>query len=306
MYDTLDGFLEDQEMEATFLLIALVFLSLCHKSDQCFPEASKTSQGGFPIYFSFSPTPSPSSQDFWGFEGSIFKAKPEYLTPRSVEIHWINFMEGDDVRDGTAFKMTTESNDIYETNFKISVSKRHYSLLFFNFLIPVLKMNLTAEEFDQSITMHPKILERFSRDKTTEEIEEIKNFRLAIGFIIGTDFPGGSTQGPWSVGPNDEKAWADRFAVFYKNGTKDFGRSECAWYNQLPQGFSCGKGSIPIQECNGGFERFVPVPCNEIVLKVVNKEHCPRDQIHYGPRDGGEYNLDDFDGEDCFAGTNYT
>ena len=126
MYDTLDGFLEDQEMEATFLLIALVFLSLCHESHQCFPEASKTSQGGFPIYFPFSPTPSPSSQDFWGFEGSIFKAKSEYLTPRGVKIHWMNFLEGDDVRDGTAFKRITESNDITETNFEISVSKTHF------------------------------------------------------------------------------------------------------------------------------------------------------------------------------------
>merc|ERR1711860_389061 len=187
---TLVGFLEDQEMEATFSLIALVFLSLCHQSHQCksTPDASEINQGG---------SPSPSSQDFWSFEGSIFKAKPEYLTPRGVKIHWMNFLEGDDVRDGTAFKMTTKSNDIHESNFKIS-------------------MNLTAEEFDQSITMHPKILQRFSRDKTTEEIEKIKNFRLALGFIIGTDISGGSTQGLWSYGPNDEKAWADRFAVFYK------------------------------------------------------------------------------------------
>ena len=125
LYDTLDGFLEDQDMEATFLLIALVFLSLCHQSHQCkatpdklyAPDASEINQGG---------SPSPSSQDFWSFEGSIFKAKPEYFTPRGVKIHWMNFMEGDDVRDGTAFKMITESNDINETNFKISVSINNF------------------------------------------------------------------------------------------------------------------------------------------------------------------------------------
>ena len=171
-------------------------------------------------------------------------------------------------------------------------------------------MKMTAEEFDQSITMHPKMLEWFSKDKTPEEIEEIKKFRLALGMIMGADIPGGSTQerGPfsWSVGPSGEKAWVDRFAVFYKNGTFDFGRPDCAWYNQLPQGFSCGKGSVPIQDCNRGFERFIPVPCDEIVLKVANKERCPRDQIHYGPDDGGEYNLDEFDGEDCFAGVEWT
>merc|ERR1711953_172035 len=78
-------------------------------------------------------------------------------------------------------------------------------------------MKMTAEEFDQSITMHPKMLEWFSKDKTPEEIEEIKKFRLALGMIIGTDIPGGSTQErwhtSWSVGPSGEKAWVDRFAV---------------------------------------------------------------------------------------------
>ena len=281
-------------MEAAFTLVALV-LSFCHQSHQCPPSPVRS--------------PSSSSHDYWGFEGSIFKAKPNYSTPRGVKIQWMNFMEGDDVRDGTAFKMITESNEINETNFKISVNMTFF-LSYFNILMYVLQMKMTAEEFDQSITMHPKMLEWFSKDKTPEEIEEIKKFRLALGMIMGADIPGGSTQerGPfsWSVGPSGEKAWVDRFAVFYKNGTYDFGRPDCAWYNQLPQGFSCGKGSVPIQECNRIFERFIPVPCDEIVLKVANKESCPRDQIHYGPRDGGEYNLDEFAGEDCFAGVNWT
>ena len=205
-------------------------------------------------------------------------------------------------------------------------------------------MKMTAEAFDQSITMNPKMLEWYSRDSrelnlTTKEIEEIKKFRLAMGMVIGADFPGGSNQGEpsygrpiaefeyawadrlmyggggfsWSVGPSGEKAMVDRFAVFYKNGTYDFrgfGVPACSWINQLPQGFSCGKASAPIQEChrrgNKYHEGFVPVPCDEIVLKVANKEKCPRYQIHYGPHDGGEYNKDEFDGEDCFAGTFWT
>ena len=58
----------------------------------------------------------------FGFEGSVFKAKPEYSTPRGVKIQWINMMEGVP-QDGTGFRMITESNDINETNFKISVNK---------------------------------------------------------------------------------------------------------------------------------------------------------------------------------------
>ena len=38
-------------------------------------------------------------------------------------------MEGDDVRDGTAFKRITKSNDISETNFEISVSKTAKAIL---------------------------------------------------------------------------------------------------------------------------------------------------------------------------------
>merc|ERR1719445_905663 len=79
-------------MEAAFTLVALV-LSFSHQSHQCPPSQVRS--------------PSSSSHDYWGFEGSIFKAKPNYSTPRGVKIQWMNFMEGDDVRDGTAFKMIT-------------------------------------------------------------------------------------------------------------------------------------------------------------------------------------------------------
>merc|ERR1712062_821958 len=266
---------------AILTIVALV-LSLCHSSYQCYTPSQVSST-------------SPLSQDHLGIEGSVFKAKPEYSTPRSVKISWINVLAGGP--DG--FNMITESNDINETNFKIS-------------------MNMTAEEFDQSITLTNHRLNEISRDKTHEEIEEIKKFRLALGVIIGGDIQGGSTKreglrsckrscgSQWSVGPSGEKAWADRYAVFYKNGTSELlDPQACSWFNQLPQGFSCGKGSVSIQDCDFGFERFSPVPCNEIVLKVANQDGCPRDQIDYGKR-GGEYNLDEFDGEDCFAGVNWT
>ena len=53
-------------------------------------------------------------------------------------------------------------------------------------------MKMTAEEFDQSITMVDRY--EISRDKTPKEIEEIKSLRFALGVIIGGDFQGGSTQ----------------------------------------------------------------------------------------------------------------
>lgn len=66
-------------------------------------------------------------------------ASSNYSTPRGVRIQWMNFLEGDDVRDGTAFNMTMESNKIDETNFMISVSanciKKSYIFLTFTFVI---------------------------------------------------------------------------------------------------------------------------------------------------------------------------
>ena len=64
----------------------------------------------------------PTDNTFKDFGGTVFKAHSNYSTPRSVRIQWMNFLEGDDVRDGTAFNMTMESNKIDETNFMISVS----------------------------------------------------------------------------------------------------------------------------------------------------------------------------------------
>jgi len=180
---------------AILTIVALV-LSLCHSSHQCYTPSQVSS-------------PSPLSQDHLSIEGSVFKAKPEYSTPRSVKIRWVNVLE---VGAPNGFNMITESNDINETNFKIS-------------------MKMTVEEFDQSITFDDYY--GTLRDKTPEEIEEIKKFRLALGVIIGGDIQGGSTQrewlssckrtcgSQWSVGPSGEKAWADRYAVFYKNGTNE-------------------------------------------------------------------------------------
>ena len=84
-----------------------------------------------------------------------------------------------------------------------------------------------------------------------------------------------------SVGPNNESALADEFAVFYKNLTlpqtqkgKDM---TCKWWYKLPQGFSCGKGAAPDQTCGGFFDTFTPVPCSQIEVKVLGSEAevCP-------------------------------
>jgi len=108
---------------AILTIVALV-LSLCHSSYQSYPPSQVSSL-------------SPLSQDHLGIEGSVFKAKPEYSTPRSVKIHWVNVLERG-ARNG--FNMITKSNDINETNFKISVNKIHMTFFkIFQFLMSGLR-----------------------------------------------------------------------------------------------------------------------------------------------------------------------
>ena len=152
---------------------------------------------------------------------------------------------------------------------------------------------MSEEEFNQNITLHPK--HYFASKNFSDEHPETIDFRFAIGHVLGIYGNTPDTE-LFSKGPNGEQAMADRYAVFYKNGTFDFGLPSCSWVNELPQGFSCGKGSAPIKECDRIFERYVPVSCDKMVLKVA-KEWCKY------PR---PYSLEARENPDCFAFTNYT
>ena len=121
-----------------------------------------------------------------------------------------------------------------------------------------------------------------------EEYWKIKNFRLFSGYLNGY-LEGGYQK--------NEVAVADRYRIFFKNGTFDLDKPACSWVNQLPQGFSCVRATKSIQECDGfSAESFVRVPCNEIVLKVAQHRDC-RGMVRYSDC----YNMDTFDDKDCFA-----
>ena len=136
-------------------------------------------------------------------------------------------------------------------------------------------MDVTDEEFaDFTLDEDPELLAWYI-ENFPDDIDEILSNRFVMGWITGV-YPGG---GLWedilSVGPNGEKAWADQYAVFYRKGTYHFkdnawGNEPCDWVYDIPQGFSCVVGAKP-NECSGQFDRYVPVDCNEIVLKVARK-----------------------------------
>ena len=119
------------------------------------------------------------------------------------------------------------------------------------------------------MTLTPEKLQSASED-IPNKINEINSTRFAMGWITGV-YPGEKKEKILSVGPHGEMAWADQYAVFYRKGTFDFwGNQPCNWVYDIPQGFSCAVGAEP-NECSGQYERFVPVECDEIVLKVAKK-----------------------------------
>ena len=148
-------------------------------------------------------------------------------------------------------------------------------------------MDVTNEEFaDMTLDEDPELLADYI-ESYPNDIDEILSNRFAMGWITGV-YPGGEVyEDLLSVGPHGEMAWADQYAVFYRKGTFDFwGNQPCNWVYDIPQGFSCAVGAEP-NECSGDYDRFVPVECDQIVLKVAK-------------------NIFDCNGDpDCFEGVNW-
>ena len=205
------------------------------------------------------------------FSGDILKSDQTHTLPSSLAIKWMNFLDGDDIKDGTAWAPTMG----------VSISNASHFLL---------EMEMTENEFAQNITTHPKRLKIWSRSlmDTPKAKERFENFKFAIGRIYGVygkDDPSTSARylndnilGIISKGPSNETAFADIYAVFYKQGKlEEFINMSgpCTWYTKFPQGFSCGVGATQDNSCRG-YDKFIPISCSEIVLKVAAR-YCNRD-----------------------------
>ncbi len=130
------------------------------------------------------------------------------------------------LRDGTAWGRVGGTPTIGESDFSI-------------------QMEMTEAEFKANITTHAKVLKYWKTKMAEEEdYERFKRVRFAFGWIEGT-FGGNRT------GSQGESARSDMHAVFYKRGGSiPIPGYDCAWFNKLPEGFSCGRGSGPNFDCN--------------------------------------------------------
>lgn len=164
-------------------------------------------------------------------------------------------------------------------------------------------MGMTDGDFNQNITNLPSILEKYKEDLKLDQNQynQLLRFRFAMGFVFGYF---DSLDKSWgNKGPQGERAFADMHAIFYKKGNFDFGKPKCSWINQIPQGFSCGKASVPLKECDGFLDRYIPVDCNEILVKVADKRCQKFTQNENGQRIKKE-NLGNE--PDCHVNVNWT
>ena len=84
-------------------------------------------------------------------------------------------------------------------------------------------MEKTMDEFDESITTDPTKISWWAKYSRAPE-EEIANIKFAMGFVTGqyeNDIEcvfGNDLGFQPDKGPNGEMAFANRYAIFYKNG----------------------------------------------------------------------------------------
>jgi len=238
--------------------------------------------------------------------GKIIKRNPSLSYPASLRIAWINFI---DHKDRTAWNRIGGQSKVE----MITKSSGDFSL----------KMEMTNSELENNITTRQKVLQRWSKNLTLKQMEQLKNLKFAMGFIFGVynESRNNIREVFNQKGPNGEQAHSDMYAVFYRSGPIDVfinaasqSKGEdlsCTWFAQLPQGFSCGRGAPKDPACGNFFERYIPTDCSKIIVKVSDKE-CQK--YHKNDNGGRVYDKngdpvlypDLGNKEDCFTRINWT
>lgn len=248
----------------------------------------------------------------------LIKRNESFQYPPKLSITWFNFLEGDNVRDGTAWKGIGG-----ETILK---SSGEFSL----------KMEMTNHPLENNISTNKGVSGRWSKMLNLNHDQNddfyMEEIRFAMGFIYGQyneDYEinfGGDNGFIKDKGPNGEEAYSDMYAVFYRSGPIDAmteklkqstkGDLSCSWWAQIPQGFSCGRGAPPDPNCERRFERYVPTDCSNIIVKVAAKKcqkyYCTKCEDCYEEFGNCNYAGDRIlhpdlgNKEDCFTYVNWT
>ena len=141
----------------------------------------------------------------FSFNGTLQKAMDVYEYPSLMKVRWINFLEGDLKSDtpwlhcGGTMSVSSE----LDTKFGFVMEKN-------------------MDEFDKSITTDPQRISLWAKYLSAPEVE-VAEIKFAMGFVTGhyeneiKCVFGNDLGSSVDNGTNGEVAFADRYAVFYKN-----------------------------------------------------------------------------------------
>ena len=144
--------------------------------------------------------------------GSVQRANSEDALPSSIKMHWYSLLEGDDVRPwNESWSYTGGISNIQDNKFTI-------------------KMDISKEEFDQDITLHPSVTKFWlgkrrhgplAGTKPNVTLDQLNNLKFAMGLILDGKI---ASLRSWAGDDSYEDgalAMADMYAVFYKNDTQN-------------------------------------------------------------------------------------
>ena len=131
------------------------------------------------------------------------KTNADYKNPPLIKIAWFNLLEGDD--SDRPWNWCGGESLTFADGFAYT-------------------MEMTQEMFDKNITTDPAVLGWWAETFNVPE-EEIAKIKYTMGYVIGhydNEFQcgfGNDNGFDPPPGPNGELAVAERYVVFYRNGT---------------------------------------------------------------------------------------
>ena len=142
----------------------------------------------------------------FSFNGKMMKTNAYFQYPPLVKIAWLNLLEVDTFDLMRPWTWCGGESLTFEDEFDYT-------------------MEMTQEKFDKNITTHPSVLPWWARNFNVPE-DEISKIKYTMGYVIGhydtnevqCGFGNDNTFNP-TLGPNGELSVAERYVVFYRNGT---------------------------------------------------------------------------------------
>ena len=146
-----------------------------------------------------------SDDSKFSFNGKLMKPNKDYQYPPLIKIAWFNLLEGDDSEILKPWRWCGGESLIFGDEFAYT-------------------MEMTQNLFDKNITIWPSYLTMYAEyfNVSEDEMSKIKYARGELFGHYGNDLQCGFRNDNMFdplPGPNGELALAERYMIFYRNGS---------------------------------------------------------------------------------------